>query len=310
MLCSQRGFGHVEFAREQDAELVLSEPIHVVDGKPIKVESKLGRGSKKTKPLGKLETELSLTQSKGFFRSDSDLPTDPDFRSSTIDGGRTQTIFETHSPREMIRLPLIRDQQRNSFSSRQPPQIQSCKIIEKQQESDPGLQAPQGQSFFKIGHSIKVHSTEQLYENRPEENLFQQKKTFEMKRKKHPTSVKIDLETSFNLNQSPVEKQDNHFFSKREENRTPKPQRIEKEESQTSLESHGPRSTGTRYKVFYRHLKRLSTNRQSRCKRMTATVEYEQIVERKADDRDRREKRVDFFLDKLARILGSSQNGG
>jgi hypothetical protein len=288
---------------------VLSKPAHVVDGRSIRVESKSARSQKKPKELWTQELAPSSKESQGFFGSGSGLPTDPDLRSSTVDGGRTQTIFESHSPREMIRSPRSRDRHRDSFSLRQPPQIQSCKIIDTHPTPDAGLQAAPSPPFFRIGHPTRVHSTEQLYEPRPEECLFQQKHHFEMKRKPHPTSVRVDLDTSFNLQQSPVQHRDRHFFRQKAAD-SPEPPKIGMDGSQSSSDSHGPRSTGTRYKVFYRHLKRLSTNRQSRCKRMTAAVHYQHVVECTIDAAANREKRVDYFLDKLARVLGSPLSGG
>ena len=240
------------------------------------------------------------------------MPTDPDFRSSTVDGGRTQTIFQSQSPRdpqEMTRSPPSSDWQRNGFSLRQPPQIHSCNVIEIHPTPDAGFKAAPSQPFTRIGHSTRVHSTEQIYESRPEENLFQHRTFFEMKRKLQPTAVEIDFDTSFNLHQSPGQQRDHVFFPETNDAHSRKAQTIEKDGSQTSSKSHGPRSTGTRYKVFYRHLKRLSTNRQSRCKRMTAAVHYEYLVESRADEVTLRDKRIQFYLERLAKVLGLPPTG-
>ena len=289
---------------------MLSKPAHVVHGSPFRVESKSARSQKKTNLLWTEELTPSPKESLGFFGSGSGLPTFPDLRSSTLDGGRTQTILESRSPRELIRSPRSRDRQRDSFSLRQPPQTQSCKIIDTHLAPDAGLQAAPSPPYFRKGNPTRVHSTEQLYDPRPEEHLFQNRHHYEMKRKPHPTSVRVDLDTSFNLQQSPAPKRDRHFFFGEKEAGSPDPPQIEKDGSLSSSKSHGPRSTGTRYKVFYRHLKRLSTNRQSRCKRMTAAVHYEHVLENNYDAAVRRVTRGDFFLDKLARVLGSPLSGG
>jgi hypothetical protein len=189
--------------------------------------------------------------------------------------------------------------------------MHSLNIIETQPTPDSSFKASSNQPFIRIGNSTRVHSTEQLYEFRPEETLFQHRTNFEMKRKQHPTAIKIDLDSSFYFHQSPEQQQpDFQFFLQKKEAASSEPQPIEKDESQASSKSHGLRSTGTRYKVFYRHLKRLSTNRQSRCKRMTAAVHYEQVVEDKADGAAQRQKRLEIYLEKLARTLVLPPTGG